>query len=100
MKKEQWNKILNENTLITEDKVDRVAGVVSSYLLRIADDIVSVTDLLDQNDTDEMKEKLIAALPSREPKSSDYHDAFASLDIMAAQKIAKFYRELARGLKK
>jgi hypothetical protein len=113
MEKKQWYKILgkeiNEGGItakdlaenrLNEDKVDRVAGVVSSYLLRIADDIASLTNVLDQNDTDEMKERLIAALPSREPKSSDFADAFFALDVMAAGKVSKFYRELAKNLKK
>ena len=49
--------------------------------------------------SDELKEKLIAALPQREPKNSDFVDAFMALDTIGAQKVAKYYRELAKNLK-
>lgn len=92
---------LDENTesLTEAMNADQVAAKTRSYLLKISDDIIAVTALLDQNESDEVKEKLIAALPKWEPKNSDFADAFMALDTIGAQKVAKYYRELARNLK-
>ena len=113
MKKDQWYKILGKDLIegditaknlaedkLNEDKVDRVAGVVSSYLLRIANDINSLISALESEDTDEMKQKLINALPKR--VSDDiWVDTFSPVfDSLAAGKVAKYYKELAKNLKK
>ena len=97
--RDQVHKILNKESLTEAMNADQVAAKTRSYLLKIADDIIALTALLDQNESDELKEKLIAALPQREPKNSDFVDAFMALDTIGAQKVAKYYRELAKNLK-
>jgi len=113
MKKDQWYKLLGKDLIegdipanrlvknnITEAMdADKVAAKTRFLLLKIADDIAEVTDLLDQNESEEMQKKLTDALPSRTPKANEFFDAFGALDVMAAGKIAKYYRELARNLK-
>ena len=113
MKKEQWYKLLGKDLIegdisanhLVKDNIteamdaDKVAAKTRYFLLKIADDIAELTDLLDQNESDEMQKKLTDALPSRTPKANEFHDAFGALDVMAAGKISKYYRELARNLK-
>ena len=113
MDKKQWYKLLGKDLIegdisakhLSKDNLnevmsaDKVATKLRSYLLHIADDIAAVTDLLDQNESEEMKEILFGAIPDKEPKKSDFVDAFLALDVMAAGKVAKFYRHFASNLK-